>query len=192
VNKQGHPATLVASHPGNQNAVRHGVYSQRLIEPRAAEIEAELRESHDFSATDGLVLEQVARFKATLEAIVADVDQRGLVNRKGKAHPLLSYQLRVSRLLESAVATISAAIEERRREQEPEGSTPLSTDAGDAADTAEPEDEQRRIKIAVELESEIRAAKPNAVRVSALVALDRIRRQPATDEDIPGMIHQLL
>ena len=34
------------------------------------------------------------------------------------------------------------------------------------------------IDIVAELEREIRAAKPSSVRVSALVALDRIRRQP--------------
>ncbi len=34
----GHPQTLQASHPGNLNAVRHGVYSGRVLAPRAREI----------------------------------------------------------------------------------------------------------------------------------------------------------
>jgi hypothetical protein len=39
MNESGHPDTLVASQPGNLNAV----HSQRLILARAAEIEADLK-----------------------------------------------------------------------------------------------------------------------------------------------------
>jgi hypothetical protein len=40
VNNDGHPATLVAAHPTNTNAVKSGVYSRsgRILSSRAAEI----------------------------------------------------------------------------------------------------------------------------------------------------------
>jgi hypothetical protein len=38
MNNDGHPETLVASQPGNANALKHGVHSPRLIQARAAEI----------------------------------------------------------------------------------------------------------------------------------------------------------
>jgi hypothetical protein len=49
VNKLGNTETLVASHPGNMNAVKHGVHSQCLIESRAAEVTAQLTQSVEFS-----------------------------------------------------------------------------------------------------------------------------------------------
>jgi hypothetical protein len=49
MNKRGNPESLVASHPGNQNAVKQGVHSSRLIQARAAEIASELTQSFEFS-----------------------------------------------------------------------------------------------------------------------------------------------
>jgi len=40
MNKRGHPETLVAARPGNRNAVRHGAHSPRLIQKRAAVVNA--------------------------------------------------------------------------------------------------------------------------------------------------------
>jgi hypothetical protein len=45
MNKGGHPETLVASQPGNANALKHGVHSPRLIQARATEIVTELTRS---------------------------------------------------------------------------------------------------------------------------------------------------
>jgi hypothetical protein len=42
MNKDGNSSSLIASHPGNLNAVKQGVHSPRLIQARAAEIAAEL------------------------------------------------------------------------------------------------------------------------------------------------------
>jgi hypothetical protein len=36
MDKNGNPRSLVASHPGNTNAAKYGVYSQRLIQPQHA------------------------------------------------------------------------------------------------------------------------------------------------------------
>ena len=51
MNKNGNPGTLVASHPGNTNAMKHGVYSERRIQSRAAQIVTELIGSFDISKT---------------------------------------------------------------------------------------------------------------------------------------------
>jgi hypothetical protein len=69
MNKKGHPEALVASHPGNTSAITHGVYSPRMIELRAAEIEAELIESFELSPAYRLAAHAVARNMAVLGAI---------------------------------------------------------------------------------------------------------------------------
>jgi len=77
MNPKGNPGSLVASHPGNANAVKYGVYSSRFIEPRAAEIVAYLTESFEFSVVQRIVVEQAARSMAILEAIDRDARRTG-------------------------------------------------------------------------------------------------------------------
>jgi len=101
MNERGHPETLVASHPGNTNAVRSGVHSPRLIQARAAEIKAELERSFTFSATQAVAVHEVARCTALLEAIDRELDERGLVDKQGKPRYLLPHRARISRQLES-------------------------------------------------------------------------------------------
>jgi hypothetical protein len=193
VNPKGHRETLVASHPGNLSAVKHGAYSGRQIEARAAEIQAELEQRFDVRVVDRLAIEQLARLQATLEAIDRDLSQRGHVDKRGKPNPLLRYQVQLFRRFEAVLALIASSLEPlsgeqvleaeaERRESNESGSRAVETGAGAS-----------RINVAAELEREIRAAKPNAVRVSALLALDRIRRQEPIDddEDIPGRLVQV-
>ena len=111
MNKDGNPATLVAAHPGNLNAAKHGVYSERMIQPRAAEIFAELTDSFQFSPTERLAVREVAYSTAVLEAIDRDLDERGVVDRRGEPRALLSYRSRVSRQLQRWMADIAPTIE---------------------------------------------------------------------------------
>ena len=46
MNRRGTPRNLVAAHPQNQNAVKHGAYSQHVKAPRVAEILDELVLEH--------------------------------------------------------------------------------------------------------------------------------------------------
>jgi hypothetical protein len=120
VNEGGNPESLVPSQLGNANAVKHGVHSPRLIQTRAAEIESELSQSFEFSATQRLALHEVARCIAILEAIDRDLDERGVVDRGGKPRYLLNHRSRISRQLDQWLAKISEAIERQRSaEQEP-------------------------------------------------------------------------
>ena len=116
MNRRGHPETLVASHPGNANALKHGVHSPRLIEARAAEIASELTRSFVFSPTERLAVHEAARCMAILEAIDGDLDARGLVDKGGKPRYLLNHRWRVSRQLAHWLETIQAAIERQSAE----------------------------------------------------------------------------
>jgi hypothetical protein len=111
MNRQGNPETLVASHPGNRNAVKNGVHSPRLIQDRAAEIARELTGSFEFTPAERLAAHEAARCIAILEAIDRDLDQRGLVNNEGEPRYLLNHRSRTSRHLEHWLEKVSAAIE---------------------------------------------------------------------------------
>jgi len=100
MNPRGHPDTLVASHPENSNAVRHGAYSPRAIAPRAAEIEEELKGESELPPIEALAAGEAARCLAILEAIDRDLDERGIVDPRGKARSILDYRARISRQLE--------------------------------------------------------------------------------------------
>jgi hypothetical protein len=119
MNKRGNPESLVASHPGNLNAVKQGIHSSRLIQARAAEIAAELTESFQFSVPERLAVQEAARCIAILEAIDRDFDQRGLVDEEGTPRYLLNHRSRISRQLEQWLQKISAAID-RNPASEPE------------------------------------------------------------------------
>jgi hypothetical protein len=124
MNTRGNPESLVASHPGNQNALKHGVHSSRLIQARAAEIATELTQAFEFSPAERLAVQEAARCIAILEAIDRDFDERGLVDDEGTPRYLLNHRSRISRQLEQWLQTISAAIE-RNPASEPE---PLRAD----------------------------------------------------------------
>lgn len=97
--------------PGNQNAVKHGVHSSRLIQTRAAEIATELTQSFEFSPAERLAVQEAARCIAILEAIDRDFDERGLVDEEGAPRYLLNHRSRISRQLEQWLQKVSAAIE---------------------------------------------------------------------------------
>jgi hypothetical protein len=111
MNKRGNPTTLVASQPGNLNAVKQGVHSPRLIQARAAEIASELAESFEFSPAERLAVHETSRCIAILEAIDRDLDQRGLVDRTGQPRYLLSHRSRTSRQLADWLDKVAEAIE---------------------------------------------------------------------------------
>jgi hypothetical protein len=120
VNKRGTPENLIPAHPGNSNATRYGVHSPRMIQQRAAEIEAELVRSFDFSPSERLAVREAARLIAILDAIERDLDDRGLLDKNGKPRYLLDYHLRYSRQLERWLTKFSTAIE---RQSAPDVST---------------------------------------------------------------------
>jgi hypothetical protein len=65
----GHPATLVASHPENTSAVKYGVYSSRVREPRAREIAEAVMRAPWASDLDELGALELGRLEALVEAL---------------------------------------------------------------------------------------------------------------------------
>ncbi len=119
MNKGGTPQNLVPSHPGNTNAVKHGVHSPRLIQARASEIFADLTQSLEFSPTQRLAVHEVARCMAILEAIDRDLDEQGLHDKRGRPRYLLDHRWRVSRQLEKWLAKITEVIEQSTADDRP-------------------------------------------------------------------------
>jgi hypothetical protein len=109
MNPRGHPENLVAAHPANLNAVRQGVHSPRLINARAAELEAELTSSGDFSSLERVAIREAACNMAILEAIDRDLDERGVVDKQGKPRYLLDKRARVSRQLEQWLSKVDSS-----------------------------------------------------------------------------------
>lgn len=100
-NPDGHPQTLQARHPGNTSRLRHGVWSDNraALEPRAQEIaEGILAEPH-VAEIDEVGAVEIGRLEALIEAIDADLAERGLTNKRGEARSLVDIRLRASRRL---------------------------------------------------------------------------------------------
>jgi hypothetical protein len=111
MNSRGTSKNLIAAQMGNTNALRHGVHSARFIEARSSEIEGQLAQQFDFSLAELVALREMARLVALLDAIDADLDERGLTDRKGNPRYLVDRRLRFSRQLDQWLTKISPAIE---------------------------------------------------------------------------------
>lgn len=101
MNKRGHPATLVASHPENANAAKAGVYSARLRAPRVAEIEAALEDRPAREVRCEIIRHDVAGLWALLEAIDAAFEGRAL-NSRSQVKELVATRLRLSKTIRAA------------------------------------------------------------------------------------------
>jgi hypothetical protein len=103
---------LVAAHPGNVNAVRHGLWSDRVLEPRVQEVADTLMELPHAIPIDRLAAEECARLIARIERIDADLDERGHFGRSG-ARSLLQHRARLSKELRSWLEQFGATPKSR-------------------------------------------------------------------------------
>ena len=101
MNSTGRSENLRPDQPGNSNARRHGVFSEREMAPYALEIADALMSAPHTVLLDRLAAEEIGRIKARIEAIDRDLDERGLTDRHGNARSLLDLRIRLSRRLES-------------------------------------------------------------------------------------------
>jgi hypothetical protein len=67
---------LVAAHPENLNAARHGLYSGRVLAERAQEIRSALMTMEHVKPLDVLAVEECASLVSALEAIDAELRAR--------------------------------------------------------------------------------------------------------------------
>jgi hypothetical protein len=118
MNNRGHSKTLVAAHPGNLSAVKSGVYSPRLISEAALEIANELLESFQFTPLERFAVHEFARCAALVNAIDADLDARGVVDRRGRERSVVALRTRTSRQLERWLEKISLAIESQAEQRD--------------------------------------------------------------------------
>ena len=87
MNPRGHKKTLVAAHPGNTNAAKHGAYSERLKAPRVAEVFEELIAEHAHESPANL--RALAELYVTAERFSEWVASRadGGISQKGTIAP---------------------------------------------------------------------------------------------------------
>jgi hypothetical protein len=121
VNKAGHVQTLVARHPGNKNALKNGVYSERVRLERAEERLEQLRQLPHSLPDDHPLLDAIARQQVLLDLIDEDLARRGPTDRHGRVRSIVELRnravARLQRLLEAAGLTPEA---QRRFEAEAE------------------------------------------------------------------------
>src|SRR4051794_5087881 len=93
-------SNLLPSHPGNRNAVKHGLYSagERVLAPRAREIADALMAAPHTVALDQLAADEIGALLARIEALDTALDKRQ-PGSKGTA-TLLDLRLRASARLE--------------------------------------------------------------------------------------------
>ena len=102
MNTTGTPENLIASHPGNTNAERHGVYARsggRALSPRAAAIADAILASPQIGTVDDLGVAEIARLVDLIERMDADLAECGLT-RRGDARAMVKLRLQASRRLQ--------------------------------------------------------------------------------------------
>jgi hypothetical protein len=98
--------------------VKYGVHSPRLIGERSKEIAEGLVQSFEFTPAERLAVAEAARCIALLEAIDNDLDERGIVDGRGKERRLLELRVRVSGRLERWLDKFAGAMEQQLRGQD--------------------------------------------------------------------------
>lgn len=96
MNKAGHPQTLVPSHPGNQNAVKAGVFSPAALAPRARELEAALAAQPHAQLPADVLIHELAGLLVLEEAMDRSLEEDGLRGRGGEPKKLVTLRLRLN------------------------------------------------------------------------------------------------
>ena len=96
MNERGFPENLQPHQLNNTNAVQHGVYSRRVMAPRAREIAEELLALPQTVPLDRVAAAEVGAIVAMIEAIDEVLLTRGLTDRSGKASSLVDLRVRLS------------------------------------------------------------------------------------------------
>ncbi len=103
MNRRGNPETLVASQPGNKNALRSGVYSPNALAPRVHQIEAAIAERRVDEVLRDISRREVAALAALGEAMDADLAANGLIGRRGEPRRMIEHRLRLNAKLQQTI-----------------------------------------------------------------------------------------
>lgn len=97
MNYNGHPATLVAAHPGNTARLVHGAYATRdHLTDHGRTVAAWLASLPHATEADTLAAQEVGALASILERIDAALADGRVENRKGEARALLDLRRRYS------------------------------------------------------------------------------------------------
>ena len=94
-------ANLIASHPENRNAGTHGVWSERMREPRVRELTEAILSAPWADALDEVGAGEIAKVIALVEALDAAIAERGVIGSRGDVRHLVEIRLSASRTLAS-------------------------------------------------------------------------------------------
>ena len=98
MNERGHPQTRVASHPGHQTALRHGVYDDgRALALQARGIAEAIMDAPHTVELDAIGAFEIGNLEALIEAIDREQTSAGVVGKRGEPRAFIDLPLRASR-----------------------------------------------------------------------------------------------
>ena len=107
------PGNLVASHPGNQNAVKHGAFAKPLRATRVSEIVEELKRTYNVAEEPALgAFKDYGGLLFMVEQIDQELGTRGVLPRTERGRSLLDLRVRLSRQLQRSRETMLEAVKE--------------------------------------------------------------------------------
>jgi hypothetical protein len=115
VNTNGNTATLTPFETANVAAVKHGVWSERLREPRARELFEELMQAPHVTELDAVGAVQIARLEALIESCEDAVSRNGVMKARAAADIMLRAIRRQTELLDRYGLTPRGRLSGRRR-----------------------------------------------------------------------------
>jgi len=100
----------VATHPGNRNALKSGVYSPSALAPRVHELEAALAERPARAAAADLLRREAASLAALGEAMDESLATDGIHGRGGTLRTLVSHRLRLNEKIRRTLDAYQQAV----------------------------------------------------------------------------------
>lgn len=110
MNKDGHPETLVAAHPGNANALKSGVFSQAARMQRVHEIEGEISARDTNEVVTEVLRREVAALAALSEVMDESLANDGIRGRSGDPRNLVTLRFRLNDRLRRSLDAYAAAM----------------------------------------------------------------------------------
>ena len=106
VNENGHPETLITSHPANKNAMKSGVYSERVRNEAESAIRQSLQTLPLGEVLTDVRIKELTWLLTLGDLLDADLKQNGSFNRRGEARRQVGQLLRLTDKIESLLAQI--------------------------------------------------------------------------------------
>jgi len=100
-------ANLIPAEVGNVRAVKHGIWSERVLAPRIEAYRERLLALPHIAEVDEAAVDECSRLLARIEAVDADIDERGHFGKRG-ARSLLEHRARLSRELRAWLGALGA------------------------------------------------------------------------------------